>query len=93
MGSAPPLLSVLRCGKRRGERFDAVPAQDHRWVVSSRAPAGEESRSADGRRRPGTVLDAGTLLQMAWLFVHFRGIEAGDVDEGAPGRADRFRRA
>jgi signal transduction histidine kinase len=32
--------------------------------------------------RLALVLAAGTLLQMGWLFAHFRGIEAGSVDEG-----------
>src|SRR5262249_18287009 len=32
--------------------------------------------------RLGLVLSIGTLLQMAWLFVHFRGVETGTVEEG-----------
>jgi exodeoxyribonuclease X len=31
--SEPPLLSVLRFGKHRGERFDAVPIEYLRWIV------------------------------------------------------------
>src|SRR5215813_5180916 len=32
--------------------------------------------------RLGIVLSIGTLLQMAWLFVHFRGVETGHVEAG-----------
>src|SRR5262249_10132012 len=32
--------------------------------------------------RLGIVLSIGTLLQMAWLFVHFRGLEAGNAEAG-----------
>src|SRR5262249_45363871 len=32
--------------------------------------------------RLGLVLSIGTSLQMAWLFVHFRGVETGTVEEG-----------
>ena len=32
--------------------------------------------------RLAIVLSIGTVLQVAWLFVHFRGIEAGYADAG-----------
>src|SRR5262245_48332440 len=32
--------------------------------------------------RLGIVLSIGTLLQMAWLFVHFRGVETGHAEAG-----------
>jgi exodeoxyribonuclease X len=44
--SEPALLSVLRFGKHRGERFDAVPEDYLRWIVEGQNELREEVKSS-----------------------------------------------
>ena len=61
--SEPALLSVLRFGKHRGERFDAVPIDYLEWIVSDQNELSEDAkasarywldrRASSGLRLPG----------------------------------------
>jgi hypothetical protein len=44
--SEPALLSVLRFGKHRGERFDAVPEDYLRWIVEGQNELSEDVKAS-----------------------------------------------
>jgi hypothetical protein len=44
--SKPALLSVLRFGKHRGERFDAVPEDYLRWIVEGQNELSEDVKAS-----------------------------------------------
>jgi exodeoxyribonuclease X len=44
--SEPALLRVFRFGKHRGERFDAMPEDDMRWIIEGQNELREEVKAS-----------------------------------------------